>query len=203
MTPVRVLIWAKTYPELSKKYRETVCTAGCLEDGTPVRIYPVPLRYLDDIRKYRLYDWVEVPLRANPEDSRPESFRIAKGSEPTVVSHLGTDDGWRGRREVLCRRRDWHFGCATLLQHAQQQRGTSLGWVKVREVVRIEVVERPTQERVEHEARMAARKQRIDMFAGKGGDLDLEFIPWRFRVHWRCENIDCREPHSASVLDWV
>lgn len=36
----RVLIWTKTYPELSTRYIETVCTAGVLEDGSPVR--PVP-----------------------------------------------------------------------------------------------------------------------------------------------------------------
>ena len=34
---MRVLIWGKTYPELSNKYTETVCTGGVLEDGRPIR----------------------------------------------------------------------------------------------------------------------------------------------------------------------
>src|SRR5689334_7137004 len=42
----QVLIWGKTYPELSRRYSETVCTAGLRQDGTPIRLYPVPLRYL-------------------------------------------------------------------------------------------------------------------------------------------------------------
>jgi hypothetical protein len=55
---IRVLIWGKTYPELSTHYRETVCTGGVREDGSPIRLYPVPLRYLDTEKRYELYDWV-------------------------------------------------------------------------------------------------------------------------------------------------
>jgi hypothetical protein len=36
----KVLISVKTYPTLSTKYNELVCTAGFLEDGSWVRIYP-------------------------------------------------------------------------------------------------------------------------------------------------------------------
>lgn len=200
--PVKVMIWAKTYPELSRKYRETVCTAGCLEDGSPIRIYPVPLRYLPGVSKYRLYDWIEVPLRRNPQDSRPESFRIATGVEPRVVGHVRSKDGWRGRMEILSRKSEWHFDCATALHDAQQDLGTSLGMISVREVVKVEAVDRDSKEREGHERSLEARKQSIDMFAGKGRNLHLDFIPWRFRVHWRCEDPACDQPHTASVLDW-
>ena len=47
MEKQRVLITVKTYPTLSRKYGETVCTAGVREDGTWVRIYPVPFRRLN------------------------------------------------------------------------------------------------------------------------------------------------------------
>ena len=40
----RILVTVKTYPTLSRKYGETVCTAGVRADGTWVRIYPVPFR---------------------------------------------------------------------------------------------------------------------------------------------------------------
>ena len=45
-TREKILIWAKTYPELSSKYLETVCTAGMLPSGKPLRLYPIPYRYL-------------------------------------------------------------------------------------------------------------------------------------------------------------
>ena len=41
----RILVTVKPYPTLSRKYGETVCTAGIREDGTWVRIYPVPFRF--------------------------------------------------------------------------------------------------------------------------------------------------------------
>ena len=43
----KVFITVKTYPTLSKKYDELVCTAGFFEDGSWVRIYPFPFRKLD------------------------------------------------------------------------------------------------------------------------------------------------------------
>ena len=42
MTMQKVFILVKTYPNLSKKYDELVCTAGICEDGSWVRIYPLP-----------------------------------------------------------------------------------------------------------------------------------------------------------------
>jgi len=43
----KVFITVKTYPAISGKYDELVCTAGILEDGSWVRIYPLPFRKLD------------------------------------------------------------------------------------------------------------------------------------------------------------
>jgi hypothetical protein len=48
MEKQRVLITVKTYPTLSRKYGETVCTAGVRPDGSWVRIYPVPFRRLEE-----------------------------------------------------------------------------------------------------------------------------------------------------------
>lgn len=42
----RIFILVKTYPTISATYGELVCTAGILEDGTWIRLYPVPFRLL-------------------------------------------------------------------------------------------------------------------------------------------------------------
>lgn len=41
MALTKVLITVKTYPAISSKYDELVCTAGFREDGTWIRIYPI------------------------------------------------------------------------------------------------------------------------------------------------------------------
>lgn len=202
ISPTKVLIWAKTYPELSSKYRETVCTGGCLEDGTPIRLYPVPLRYLPLARQYRLYSWIAAPLRRNPQDTRPESFRMAKGYPPEVLHWVGTENGWEARREVVFKKRDWHFECADELFAAREQRGTSLGMVQVRQVEEVTVVDRPDEDRRKHEEKLKALQAGLDLFEGEVSlQKDLEFLPWRFRLRWRCAASAC-QGHTASVLDW-
>ncbi|MCF8054554.1 MAG: hypothetical protein K9K75_04975 [Deltaproteobacteria bacterium] len=56
-----VFITVKTYPTLSSKYDELVCTAGILDDGSWVRIYPLPFRKLDYEKKYKKYQWIKLP----------------------------------------------------------------------------------------------------------------------------------------------
>jgi hypothetical protein len=72
----KVLISVKTYPTLSTKYNELVCTAGFLENGDWVRIYPLPFRALDKDQKYKKWQWIELDLERNTSDVRPESYKV-------------------------------------------------------------------------------------------------------------------------------
>ncbi len=101
MEKQRILVTVKTYPTLSRKYGETVCTAGIKEDGTWVRIYPVPFRRLNESEQYRKYDWIECRLGRRTADPRPESFSPADQNELTPVGHIDTSDKWRERRRLL------------------------------------------------------------------------------------------------------
>lgn len=93
MEKQRVLITVKTYPTLSRKYGETVCTAGVREDGTWVRIYPVPFRRLNEEQQYKKYDWLEVRLVRNTTDPRPETYRPFDSADlETPVAHMDTED---------------------------------------------------------------------------------------------------------------
>jgi hypothetical protein len=56
----RVLITVKTYPLPSGKYEELVCTAGVLEDGKWIRIYPIPFRSLPYQEQYKKYHWLSL-----------------------------------------------------------------------------------------------------------------------------------------------
>lgn len=99
----RVLITVKTYPTLSTKYGETVCTAGLREDGSWVRIYPVPFRKIEDFeRRYAKFDWIECDLLRNAaKDKRPESRRPTDLKTLKVVDHIGTKNNWHSRRDIV------------------------------------------------------------------------------------------------------
>jgi hypothetical protein len=63
MAQTRVLITVKTYPTLSEKYDELVCTAGFREDGSWIRIYPIPFRKLDYQNQYHKWQWINILLK--------------------------------------------------------------------------------------------------------------------------------------------
>src|SRR5690554_5141567 len=79
MSRKKVLLTVTTYPLPSRSYDELVCTAGILEDGTWIRIYPVPFKFLaglrsDGIVKTYKYTWIELDLKRRTDDFRPESY---------------------------------------------------------------------------------------------------------------------------------
>jgi hypothetical protein len=96
-----ILITVKTYPTLSRKYGETVCTAGIRPDGSWVRLYPVPFRRLDEQQQYSKFDWVELQLVKSNRDPRPETYHPADPRAIQVTRHVGTADKWSERRRLV------------------------------------------------------------------------------------------------------
>lgn len=102
MALTKVLITVKTYPAISSKYDELVCTAGFREDGTWVRIYPIQFRKKSYDQQYSKYDWIELDLVKNKSDFRPESYRpYSHGSEIKIAGHLDTKGNWFERKKFV------------------------------------------------------------------------------------------------------
>jgi len=92
-----VLITVKTYPTLSRKHGELVCTAGVREDGSWVRLYPIPFRLLDYKDRYQKFDWIETRLVRNTKDPRPETFHLADTADIQPAGQTVTKIFWRFR----------------------------------------------------------------------------------------------------------
>ena len=98
----KILITVKTYPVLSRKYAELVCTAGVNEAGEWRRIYPIQFRQLREADKYKKYQWVEAELIRSSNDSRPESRQIDYAVDDpirTISEPLSTANKWLERRQ--------------------------------------------------------------------------------------------------------
>jgi hypothetical protein len=98
----RVYITVKTYPTLSEKYDELVCTAGICEDGSWIRLYPLPFRKLEKDQKYKKYQWVEVEVERNTSDFRTESYKVSNRdtiqvSQPKNIKSVN----WDERKRVI------------------------------------------------------------------------------------------------------
>jgi hypothetical protein len=96
----KILITVKTYPQLSARHTETVCTAGLREGRRWIRLYPIAFRYLEKEQQFRKYQWVEAHITRDTRDPRPESYKLTGNIKP--LGFLDTQDEWELRkRHVL------------------------------------------------------------------------------------------------------
>lgn len=123
----RIYIVAKTYPTISEKYSELVCTAGVLEDGSWIRLYPVPFRLLDDNQKYPKYTWVQVEVERNTADFRPESYR--PNIHTMKVEPIADKPDWNERRRIVFKNKCIYTNLQTLIEKAKSDK-TSLAVFK-------------------------------------------------------------------------
>lgn len=206
----RILIWGKTYPELSSKYTETVCTGGVLEDGSPVRLYPIPFRYLEGEKKFGNYQWITARIAKDTRDTRPESFRIEENSIVCGEEVRTTPDEWGKRAEIVFRNPKWLFDSVETLRETERQNGASLGVVEPKEIFSIKIKNRGEEDeqtfseklqqlRQENEAKLA----QIEMFEEfTPPELKrLSYVPSRFEIHWQCHGENCKK-HHTQALDW-
>ena len=104
MSKKKILITVKTYPSISTKYDELVCTAGFDEEGNWIRIYPIPFRKLSSDKRYSKYNWIEMDLTKNTNDFRPESYRPINIDAEDVISFHGginTKNYWEERKNIV------------------------------------------------------------------------------------------------------
>lgn len=121
MALTKVLITVKTYPTLSAKYEELVCTAGFREDGTWIRIYPVQFRKKAYHEQYGKYQWIEIDLVKNDSDFRPESYRpVTHDTEIKIIGSIPTDgDAWMERRKFVLNK--VYFSLTELIAEAKDR----------------------------------------------------------------------------------
>jgi hypothetical protein len=197
----RVLITVKTYPTLSRKYGETVCTAGIREDGSWVRIYPVPFRRLDEKEQYRKYDWLECALIRNTTDPRPETYRPHDEGAMQPVAHIGTDDGWRERRELLLNTATVYTRLGELIEGAKANR-LSLAVFKPTRVLDFisEDDERDWDPKKVKEMRELT--DQLEIFGEDAWRQTFKVIPkLPYSFSYRFEDADGRSS-ELQVLDW-
>lgn len=207
----KILIWGKTYPELSASHTETVCTGGVRENGFPVRLYPIPLRYLDGSQQFSLYQWIEAEIAKDYRDPRPESYRVKEGSIILGEPVPSTSDEWGKRAEYVLKSSSWQFSSVEELWERRKVDNTSLGVVIPREIKSITELKRSAEERDEFErkfedlrVRHEAKQAQIPLF--ETGDplpelKKLAFPEFRFQVEWLCHGAECNG-HTMKILDW-
>ncbi|RTZ02754.1 hypothetical protein EKL98_12920 [Flavobacterium bomense] len=181
MAKTRVLIAAKTYPTISGKYDELVCTAGFLEDGSWIRIYPIPFRKKSYNEQYSKYDWVEIDLVKNKSDFRPESYRpYSYDSEIKIVGKLDTKNYWADRKKFALN--NVHTNLASLIKDAHNKKiCTSLAVFKPSKIIDFIAVEVEREWDKKKIDQLKANRDQTNLFEHPEDPFDVvQKLPYKF-----------------------
>ena len=201
MAKERILVTVKTYPTLSTRYGETVCTAGVRPDGTWVRIYPVPFRRLGETEQYRKFDWLELDLIPNPSDPRPETFRPTDGSDFEPKGRMDTRDAWRERRRLLLETARVYTNLGELIADAKAN-VASLAVFKPARVLDLKVEEDEREWKPERLEAMRKASNQFELFSDNRWRETFKVVrkmPWKWS--YKFED-DVGKQSTLQILDW-
>ena len=198
----RIYITVKTYPTISKEYSELVCTAGILEDGSWIRLYPVPFRKLDFDQKYRKYTWIEVDATRNLNDFRPETYR--PNLETLAVEPQASNKrvDWDERKRIIFKNQKIYTNLQELISKARAD-DTSLAIFKPTKVLDLLVEETDRDWDPDKLTILRNLSQQMSLFQTPE-ELEAEFkvvqkVPYKFSYHFE----DDSGKHSTLMIeDW-
>ena len=190
----------KTYPTLSVKYEEVVCTAGLSEDGSWIRIYPIPFRKLDYEKQYKKHDWVEIDLVRHRSDFRPESYRPYSIDTPIRhTGHLDATGNWKERKELVLQ--NVHYDLSGLIQQAKDSEiCTSLATYRPEEVLEFIAKETDREWDKIKIAKLRASRAQGNLFEYPEDPFQgMKKLPYKFQYKLKDRN---GEVHQLMILDW-
>jgi len=201
MARKKVLITVTTYPLPSRSYDELVCTAGILENGDWIRIYPVPLSFLIDLKgsgkvKKVKYTWIELDLNRRIDDFRPESHSPVNYDFKDLIigETIGTEGNWTLRKELCLR--NVYTNKAKLLKDSKAPKNISLVNFKPAKILGLEIEEDIREWKDEW---LELRKQG-DLFATvKPIETLIPKLPYKF--YYRFVD-DSGEESKLMIEDW-
>ncbi|MDR0800640.1 MAG: hypothetical protein LBN01_03820 [Endomicrobium sp.] len=185
----KILITVKTYPIPSKKYDETVCTAGIIEDGEWIRLYPIEFRKLERSKQYKKYDLVEVMVEKRTEDFRKESFKPIGICE--VIGHIDTKNGWAERKNLILDRVRVYKNISKLISDSKPPDFVSLAVFKPTEILDFKCEKQDPNWSVEE-------NKQLDMFAPNNFKR-VEKLPFKFKYIFRDET---DRISKLTIIDW-
>jgi hypothetical protein len=189
----RALIVARTYPVPASPGIESSCTAAITDRGEWLRIFPVPWRLLAQDQRFRKYQWVDLIVTKARDDYRVESYHL-KPDGISIVSALGTEKGWRARKNIVLPLQSHCLCCLTKLRDQQQY--PTLGIIRPESILKLRLIpDTPNWT----DAQLAMLRQQN--FFVEAPREELKKLPLKFCYQFRCPESDCNG-HTLMCTDW-
>ncbi len=182
----KALIIGRAYPEPSRKHIETVCTGAITEEGELLRLYPIPLRYLEEDRKYKLWTWARFLVQKSPEDKRKESFKVQEDSIQILSQIESKAERFSMLKKSIVNDRE-------VLDEKYRTDWTSLG------VIEIELIDLAARLPTKNWEREKGYIKQSHLFVRK---KPLEQPPLQMRLKFRCKNNPKCQTHTSRLIAW-
>ncbi len=188
MPKKKVLLTVTTYPLPSRSYDELVCTAGVLEDGSWIRIYPAPLKFLRGMQEDGKlgsfkYNWIELDLKKRSDDFRPESHSPSHYNFSDISFHgkIGTDNNW-AERKLFCTA-NVYTNIPKLIADSKEPSNVSLATFKPSEIIGFEI---EAEDNREWKDEWKEIRKQGDLFdSDKSPEILIPKLPYKFYYRFR------------------
>jgi len=199
----RILILCKTYPSPSAKYAETSCVAGMREDGSLIRLYPVPFRLINDNSKFKKWQWITARIARARDDRRIESHRIFVDTIECDVRALSTNDRWQERRSWLSKLKV--YDDFVDMERARITDGQTLALLRPSTIRSLEIRAAATEDWTD------AEKSKLLQMQNQGSLFDnsdkkeialLRKIPHDFHYKYSCTLNGETHEYRHKIVDW-
>lgn len=189
----RVLTIVKTYPNLSRKYGELVCTAGLTPEGKWLRIYPIRFRNWQKMEQFRKYQWIKINLTKNQKDHRRESYRPVGNEKPELLEFVDTKNNWYERKRLVLNSDIYYEFIEPLRQRHKE--ALSIITFKPEEITNFtwETTEKDWSDS------QKAYFDELDFFEEKPTMTNLKKLPYKFYYHFIDKD---RRKHKMMIEDW-
>ncbi len=197
MKKERILITVKTYPTISQAHHELVCTAGIREDGSWIRIHPVPFRKLFD--KYEKFQWVEMDVIRNRKDRRHESYCLSNPDSITLQDKIDTKNNWQERKSHVLEKGKVYDDLDNLIQLNKSGK-LSLATFKPAKILNLIVEEKANREW--DKKKIEALKQQAkqgNLFFDTPDFNVVRKLPYKFSYHLLDNN---NKESTMMIVDW-
>ena len=198
MAKERILITVKTYPTLSSKYDETVCTAGIKEDGSWIRIYPISFRKLDEFERYKKFNWIEVNVERNLSDTRPESHKLK--SSINIIGEASTKSDWRERNKIILEKGKVFRNFDEIISLNKGDQHLSLATFKPSAIIDLDIEATEREWDKNKLAAIQAKAKQDDFFQKSDEYFKVaKKLPYNFKYVFKDET---GKKRSLSINDW-
>lgn len=198
----KVLITVTTYPLPSRSYDELVCTAGIQENGEWIRIYPMPLSFLNGLKKegkiaQTKYTWIEIDLKKRTDDFRPESYSPSDYTfkDLKVGETMDTKSNWFLRKQICLK--EVYTNMETLIEGSKAPKNKSLATFKPTKIHKL-IIEKDEDD---WKPVWKALQDQMSLFPGEKQTDKEPFpkVPYKFKYEFEDEAGKVRK---LMIEDW-